>query len=205
MRRNIAWSVTIGVLTTVIVWIFSKSPLAIFAGVLAYGFLYLYLHWLSKKDTSNVVELSSSPEALRKKLWAHIQNLKDILDTVIEERVRDQLQNIQKTLSNIYDFLQKEPKKTKHFSMMINHYVPTLLISTAYFVQKFQYGLSDNETKDVDQFVAFLENLNQGFRRIFQQLFEKDKSAVDIDMSVTIDLLKRSGFYQEENGTNLIV
>lgn len=205
MRRNIIWSVIIGVLVTIIVWIFSKSPLAIFAGVLAYGFLYLYLHWLSKKDIPNVVDLSNTPEALRKKLWEHIQNLKDILDAVQEKRVREQLENVHKTLSNIYDFLQREPKKTRHFSMMINHYVPTLLMSTTYFIQKFQYGLSDNETKDVDQFVAFIENLNQGFRRIFQQLFEKDKSVVDIDMSVTIELLKRSGFYQDENGKNLMV
>ena len=186
-----------GLLVTILVWAFSHNPLAILAGVAAYCLLSLYLWWLYRGAQKEAASIDNSYETLRREHLNNIQKLEALLCNIKELRVRENLDHILRTLRNITDFVEKEPSQIKHFRLLIREYTPTLISASTHLTHKLNYGLSDDETKELETFLAFLDGMNGGFRRMFQKTFEKDDTLVDIDMSVTMELLQRSGFGQD--------
>jgi len=194
MMKNSIASAMIGALLSTIVWLFARSPISLVPGLISFIVFYAYLGMLDKNKKKLADENWINPEWMIGMLKSQTETLKSIILKVEEDSIKSELVSIKESLDKTLEFLNSGLGKPESFRRFIRDYLPSLISVAEHYLEASKYNFANN-----GKYIEFFNVFNKELNRTLKDLFEDESMSVEIDMLVTMELLRENEFQQTLN------
>ena len=127
-----------------------------------------------------------------------LEKIGELNDNIANEALSEKIARIQKITSNIFEIIEKEPKKSDMIDTFISYYLPTTLKLLGKYAQYEKYGMSDNVDGLKREIESIIEKLVTGFEKQLDTLLINDVWDVTSDIDVLENMMTRDGLTESE-------
>jgi 5-bromo-4-chloroindolyl phosphate hydrolysis protein len=129
----------------------------------------------------------------------YIQQIKDINDSINREKIATKLFRLQNVVSQIFKYLEQNPKKLQEVSKFTNHYLPmTLKLVNVYKDLNDQPVQGDNIRNAKNEIEKTMDTINIAFEKLLDDLFEEIALDISTDISVLETLFTQEGLTKND-------
>lgn len=142
-----------------------------------------------KKELRQTIEMGKN----------YIEQIKDINNSIHREEISTKLYRLQNIVSQIFKYLEQNPKKLQEVSKFINHYLPmTLKLVNVYKDLNDQPVQGDNIKNAKNEIEKTMDTINIAFEKMLDNLFEEVALDVSTDISVLETLFTQEGLTKND-------
>ena len=142
-----------------------------------------------QKELNNVLEEGE----------AYIRKIHKLNDMILGDDISFQMDEIEKTLISIFDFVKRKPEKLGDLRKLMQYYLPmTIKILESYRDyenEKIRSKELEEGKKDIED---TLENVSVAFRNLREKLFKEDILDVSTDLDVLETMMSQEGLIDHE-------
>jgi 5-bromo-4-chloroindolyl phosphate hydrolysis protein len=129
----------------------------------------------------------------------YIDQIKDANDAIHREEISIKLSRLESIVSQIFKYLENNPKKLPEVSKFTNHYLPmTLKLVNAYKELNDQPVQGDNITSAKNQIEKTIDTINSAFEKLLDDLFGEVALDISTDISVLETLFTQEGLTKND-------
>ena len=169
-------------------------------GAGAYGASELIFHSKKKKDLKDTDR--SLYEVLQDAKEKN-DEIKKMSTKVDKKDIVTEITEINTSVSNIINTIEKDPKKYKKMNNFFEYYLPvTLNILKKYDEIENQRLSSDESKKFMESTEKMIKKINQSFKTQLSKLYQSDMIDTDAEMKIFNNMLNVDGFI-DDNDLNI--
>ncbi|MCR5451674.1 MAG: 5-bromo-4-chloroindolyl phosphate hydrolysis family protein [Lachnospiraceae bacterium] len=130
----------------------------------------------------------------------YISHIRDLNNQISDEDMTSKLYRLESILKRIFDKVRQQPKSATDLRKFMDYYLPTTdkLVSAYVDLCKQPEGL-DNVDKTKNDIKDALDQINDGFEKLLNSLFEDLALDISSDISVMNTMMKQDGLVEDEN------
>lgn len=129
----------------------------------------------------------------------YIDQIQDVNDAIHREEISRKLSRLESIVSQIFKYVENNPKKLNEVSKFINHYLPmTLKLVNAYKELNDQPVQGDNITSAKNQIEKTIDTINSAFEKLLDDLFGEVALDISTDISVLETLFTQEGLTKND-------
>ena len=126
------------------------------------------------------------------------KQIKNLIPKVESEETKQNLKEINETINEILEEVEKNPKKEKSLNNFFDYYLPVLIkITTRYDEIENTRLTSPDEKKFMTKAQNLIKDTNKAFKTILSNLYQKDIMDTDADMKVYELMMKADGIVED--------
>lgn len=129
----------------------------------------------------------------------YIDQIRDANGAIHREEISKKLSTLESIVSEIFKYLEKNPKKLPEVNKFTNHYLPvTLKLVNAYKELNDQPVQGDNITSAKNQIEKTIDTINSAFEKLLDDLFGEIALDISTDISVLETLFTQEGLTKND-------
>jgi len=129
----------------------------------------------------------------------YIEQIESANDAIPGEEISAKLYRLQNIVSQIINYVEKNPKKLPEVNKFTNHYLPiTLKLVNSYKELNDQPVQGDNIKSAKDQIEKSIDIINIAFEKLLDDLFEEIALDISTDISVLETLFTQEGLTKKD-------
>lgn len=129
----------------------------------------------------------------------YIDEIRDANEAIHREVISNKLSRLESIVSQIFKYLEKNPKKLPEVNKFTNHYLPmTLKLVNAYKELNDQPVQGDNITSAKNQIEKTIDTINSAFEKLLDDLFGEIALDISTDISVLETLFTQEGLTKND-------
>lgn len=144
---------------------------------------------LAEKEFRDIIEMGKN----------YIEQINSVNDDIHEEEIGAKLHRLQSIVSQIFKYVESNPKKLSKVSKFTNHYLPmTLKLVNSYKElneQQVQGANIKNAKNEIDKAI---DSINIAFEKLLDDLFEEVALDISTDVSVLETLFTQEGLTKKD-------
>jgi 5-bromo-4-chloroindolyl phosphate hydrolysis protein len=122
-----------------------------------------------------------------------------MIPNIEDEKIRNDLSEINESVTKIISTIEKSPKKVEKIGNFFDYYLPiTVKIVDRYDDIENQKLSSSDSKKFLKSTNKMVGEANKAFKKILDDLYEKEIVDIDAEIKVFDSLLKADGFNENE-------
>lgn len=153
----------------------------------------------SKKDDFEIEKINIKKVLnVAKEQNRHIYNIKDKIDN---DKIKNNLIEINKSVDKIISTIEKEPYKVKNLNNFFDYYLPITVKIVDRYDEIEDNNLSSKDSKKILKSTdEMVENINYAFKKMLDNLYKRDIIDMDTEIKVFNSMLASDGFDNNELG-----
>jgi len=129
----------------------------------------------------------------------YIKQIESANDAISAEEISTKLYRLQNIVSQIINYVEKNPKKLREVNKFTNHYIPiTLKLVNSYKELNDQPVQGDNIKSAKNQIEKSIDIINIAFEKLLDDLFEEIALDISTDISVLETLFTQEGLTKND-------
>jgi len=129
----------------------------------------------------------------------YIEQIKSANDAIHREEISTKLFRLQNIVSQIFNYLENNPKKLPEVNKFTNHYLPiTLKLVNAYKELNDQPVQGDNIKSAKNEIKNTIDTINNAFEKLLDDLFGEIALDISTDISVLETLFTQEGLTKND-------
>lgn len=129
----------------------------------------------------------------------YIEEIKTVKNELYKEQFSLKLDKLQRIVSEILNYIEKNPKKLQEVNKFINHYLPiTMKLINSYKELNNQPVQGDNIKAAKNEIEKSIDIINSAFENLLDDLFEDIALDISTDISVLKTLFKQEGLTEND-------
>lgn len=142
-----------------------------------------------KKELRHTIEMGKN----------YIEQIKSVNSSIYNEEISTKLYSLQNIASQIFKYLEQNPKKLQEVSKFTNHYLPmTLKLVNVYKDLNDQPVQGDNINNAKNEIEKTMDTINIAFEKLLDDLFEEIALDISTDISVLETLFTQEGLTKND-------
>lgn len=129
----------------------------------------------------------------------YIEQIKSANDAIHREEISTKLSRLENIVSQIFNYLENNPKKLQEANKFTNHYLPiTLKLVNAYKELNDQPVQGDNIKNAKNEIEKTIDTINSAFEKLLDDLFGEVALDISTDISVLETLFTQEGLTKND-------
>ena len=129
-----------------------------------------------------------------------IADIRRLNDEIPDERISAQIDLIERLTAQIFDCVQKNPKKLSQIRQFLNYYLPTTIkLMEQYVTLQNQSLKTENITEGMQKIEDLLDKVIIAFQRQLDALFEADVVDITADIRVMEQMMASEGLTNKKD------
>jgi 5-bromo-4-chloroindolyl phosphate hydrolysis protein len=129
----------------------------------------------------------------------YIEQIKSANYSIHREEISTKLSRLENIVSQIFNYLENNPKKLPEVNKLTNHYLPiTLKLVNAYKELNDQPVQGDNITSAKNEIEKTIDTINSAFEKLLDDLFGEIALDISTDISVLETLFTQEGLTKND-------
>lgn len=142
-----------------------------------------------KKELFHVIQTGKS----------YIEQIKSANDAIPQEEISVKLDKLQNIVTQIINYVEKNPQKLSEVNRFINHYLPmTLKLVNSYKELNNQPVQGENIKNAKNEIEKAIDSINDAFAKLLDDLFEEVAIDISTDISVLKTLFTQEGLSKKD-------
>lgn len=130
---------------------------------------------------------------------SYIEQIKSANDAIHKEEISTKLSELENVVSQIFKYLENNPKKLSEVNKFTNHYLPiTLKLVNAYKELNDQPVQGENITSAKNEIEKTIDTINSAFEKLLDDLFGEVALDISTDISVLETLFTQEGLTKND-------
>lgn len=130
---------------------------------------------------------------------SYIEQIKTANDVINREEISAKLSRLENIVSQIFKYLENNPKKLSEVNKFTNHYLPiTLKLVNAYKELNDQPVQGENITSAKNEIEKTIDTINSAFEKLLDDLFGEVALDISTDISVLETLFTQEGLTKND-------
>ncbi len=167
---------------------------ALALGLVSFGASELIINGAQKEEVKEITLKEKIEYARREN-----KHIKEMIDSIDDESVKTDLEEIVKTSTKIVNTIEKNELKNKSVNKFFDYYLPVCVkIVDRYDEIENQSLTSRDSKKFMNDSSKIINDTNKAFKKILNSLYQSDILNADAEMKVYNSMLKADGYEENE-------
>ena len=167
---------------------------ALALGLVSFGASELIINGAQKEEVKEITLKEKIEYARREN-----KHIKEMIDSIDDESVKTDLEEIVKTSTKIVNTIEKNELKNKSVNKFFDYYLPVCVkIVDRYDDIENQSLTSRDSKKFMNDSSKIINDTNKAFKKILNSLYQSDILNADAEMKVYNSMLKADGYEENE-------
>lgn len=130
---------------------------------------------------------------------SYINQIKSANDAIPKEEISTKLDKLQNIVTQILNYVEKNPRKLSEVNKFVNHYLPmTLKLVNSYKELNSQPVQGENIKNAKNEIKKAIDSINDAFTKLLDDLFEEVAIDISTDISVLETLFTQEGLSKKD-------